>query len=115
MENYFIVNINNIWNSLIDYFWYLKENPLRLIILILDLTIVIGLVYKFIKYSKRTRVWQLLKGIEENKKSIAYSLEFGTNDRTLTDEEINNILEKIIANLEKNGAEIRKWTTGDSP
>ena len=63
MENYFTVNINNIWNNLIDYFWYLKENPLRLIILILDLTIVIGLVYKFIKYSKRTRVWQLLKGI----------------------------------------------------
>ena len=27
---------------------------------------------------------------------------------TLTDEEINNILEKIIANLTKNGAEIRK-------
>ena len=48
------------------------------------------------------------KGIEENKKSIAYSLEFGTNDRTLTDEEINNIIDKIIANLEKNGAEIRK-------
>jgi len=48
------------------------------------------------------------KGIEENKKSIAYSLEFGANDRTLTDEEINNILEKIIANLTKNGAEIRK-------
>ena len=45
---------------------------------------------------------------EENKKSIAYSLEFGANDRTLTDEEINNILEKIIANLTKNGAEIRK-------
>ena len=40
MENYFTVNINNIWNNLIDYFWYLKENPLRLIILILDLTIV---------------------------------------------------------------------------
>ena len=33
-------------------------------------------------------------GLEENKKSIAYSLEFGANDRTLTDEEINNILEK---------------------
>ena len=48
------------------------------------------------------------KGIEENKKSLAYSLEFGTNDRTLTDEEINNIIDKIIANLEKNGAEIRK-------
>jgi phenylalanyl-tRNA synthetase beta chain len=47
-------------------------------------------------------------GIEENKKSIAYSLEFGAQDRTLTDEEINNILEKIIASLEKQGATIRK-------
>ena len=47
-------------------------------------------------------------GIEENKKSIAYSLEFGTSDRTLTDEEINAILEKIIMNLEKQGANLRK-------
>ena len=47
-------------------------------------------------------------GIEENKKSIAYSLEFGVQDRTLTDEEINTILEKIIAGLEKSGVEIRK-------
>ena len=28
--------------------------------------------------------------------------------KELTDEEINNIIDKIIANLEKNGAEIRK-------
>ena len=47
-------------------------------------------------------------GLEENKKSIAYSLEFGANDRTLTDEEINQVLEKIIVNLEKNGASLRK-------
>lgn len=47
-------------------------------------------------------------GMEENKKSIAYSLEFGANDRTLTDEEINQILDKIIANLEKQGAYLRK-------
>ena len=47
-------------------------------------------------------------GMEKNKKSIAYSLEFGTNDRTLTDEEINQILEKIIQNLEKQGATLRK-------
>jgi len=47
-------------------------------------------------------------GLEENKKSIAYSLEFGANDRTLTDEEINQVLEKIITNLEKNGASLRK-------
>ena len=47
-------------------------------------------------------------GIDENKKSIAYSLEFGANDRTLTDEEINSILEKIIISLEKQGYTIRK-------
>lgn len=49
------------------------------------------------------------KGIEEGKKSIAYSLEFGKNDRTLTDEEINSTMEKIIDFLEKKlGAELRK-------
>ena len=49
------------------------------------------------------------KGIEENKKSIAYSLSFGANDRTLTDEEINNVLNKIIETAEsKLGAELRK-------
>ena len=48
------------------------------------------------------------ENIEENKKSIAYSLEFGAADRTLTDDEINAILEKIITGLEKQGAIIRK-------
>ena len=49
------------------------------------------------------------KGIEENKKSIAYSLTFERMDRTLTDEEINNSLAKIIEMLEKKiGAELRK-------
>ena len=48
------------------------------------------------------------ENIEKNKKSIAYSLEFGAADRTLTDDEINAILEKIIAGLEKQGAIIRK-------
>ena len=48
------------------------------------------------------------ENIEESKKSIAYSLEFGAADRTLTDDEINAILEKIIAGLEKQGAMIRK-------
>lgn len=49
------------------------------------------------------------KGIEENKKSIAYSLTFEKMDRTLTDEEINQSLEKIIDTLNKKlGAELRK-------
>ena len=46
--------------------------------------------------------------VEENKKSIAYSLEFGAQDRTLTDDEINAVLEKVIEYLEKQGAYIRK-------
>ena len=49
------------------------------------------------------------KGIDENKKSIAYSLTFEKMDRTLTDEEINTSLSKIIELLEKKaGAELRK-------
>ena len=47
-------------------------------------------------------------GLEENKKSIAFSLEFGANDRTLTDEEISRVLDKIIINLEKQGFSLRK-------
>lgn len=49
------------------------------------------------------------KGIDETKKSMSYSLTFGAKDKTLTDEEINSILEKIIANVGKEiGAELRK-------
>ena len=35
------------------------------------------------------------------KRSIAYSLTFGKQDRTLTDEEINEVMDKIIKGLEK--------------
>lgn len=49
------------------------------------------------------------ENIMENKKSMAYSLTFSTKERTLTDEEINTLLEKIIADLEKKlEAELRK-------
>lgn len=48
------------------------------------------------------------KNIDSNKRSIAYSLTFGTPDRTLNDEEINNILDNIIKDLENKGLEIRK-------
>ena len=43
------------------------------------------------------------KGIEEGKKSLTYSLSFGANDRTLTDDEINKVLEKVIASLNQIG------------
>ncbi len=48
-------------------------------------------------------------GIPEGKKSIAYSLTFEKENRTLTDEEINSTMEKIIEFVEKkNNAELRK-------
>ena len=48
------------------------------------------------------------KNIDENKKSLAYSLTFGDNNRTLNDDEINAVMDKVIANLEKEGMELRK-------
>ena len=44
-----------------------------------------------------------------DKKSIAFALKFGINNRTLTDEEVNAILENIIKDMEnKLKAEIRR-------
>ena len=37
-----------------------------------------------------------------DKKSVAYSLTFGSNNKTLTDEEVNPVMEKVIEALEKN-------------
>ena len=47
-------------------------------------------------------------GIEPDKKSIAFSLNFGKMNATLTDEEINAAMDKIIKDLEnKLGAKLR--------
>ena len=47
--------------------------------------------------------------IADDKKSIAYSLTFTDTKKTLTDEEINNLMEKVIENVSKKfDAEIRK-------
>ncbi len=47
--------------------------------------------------------------IGENKKSVAYALKFRDKNRTLQDEEINQIMENVVAELEKQiGAELRK-------
>ena len=48
------------------------------------------------------------KNIDENQKSLAYSLTFGDNNRTLNDDEITEIMNKIILDLEKDGMELRK-------
>ena len=52
-----------ILDPFISYMNELTHNPFRLVTLILDLIIVTYLIYKFIVYAKKTRAWQLLKGI----------------------------------------------------
>lgn len=57
------VSWTGIWQAITGYMTDLSQNPFRLITLILDLVIVGYLIYKFILYAKKTRAWQLLKGI----------------------------------------------------
>lgn len=46
--------------------------------------------------------------IKEGFKSVAYSISFRANDRTLADQDVNAIMDKILKNLEKLGIELRK-------
>ena len=63
-----IINLGMNWENfytenIVAYIKSLQENPLELITLIIDLTIVIFLVYCFFKIVKGSRAWQLIKGI----------------------------------------------------
>ena len=49
--------------NIIGYINDLYLYPVKLITLLLDLSIVLFLAYQFIKTTKNTRVWQLVKGI----------------------------------------------------
>ena len=46
--------------------------------------------------------------LDKTKKSLAYSLTFGDSSRTLNDEEVNSVMDKIKEDLEKSGMELRK-------
>ena len=64
MTNNFLESINRFWElNIVNYFQQLQQNPLRIISLILDLVIVFYLIYRLLKATKSTRVWQLIKGI----------------------------------------------------
>ena len=55
---------NNLYTfSLYSYFKSWSNNPLNAILGVLDLVIVLFLLYKGIKFFRKTRAWQLLKGI----------------------------------------------------
>ncbi len=64
MENDFLAVFQNFWKiNVVNYLNELQENPFRVVMLALDITIVIFLVYKFVKATRNSRVWQLIKGI----------------------------------------------------
>ena len=50
-------------NNILTYLQTLQENPIKLISLILDVSIVIFLIYQSVKIVKDSRAWQLIKGI----------------------------------------------------
>ncbi len=57
------LNIDGIMQPIMNYITDLTQNPFKLLTVLLDLIIVGYLIYKFILSTKKTRVWQLLKGI----------------------------------------------------
>lgn len=57
------LSFSGIWNSFVSYMTELVQNPFKLLTLILDLAFVAYILYKFIIYAKKSRMWQLLKGI----------------------------------------------------
>lgn len=64
MINNFFIKLNEIYqNKVVGYWDTLYQNPVKLLMLILDISIVLYLGYKLLKVSKNTRAWQLLKGI----------------------------------------------------
>ncbi len=64
MIDNFMQNINEYFQrNIVEYVQELYQYPIKLVPLIIDIAIVIFLIYKFIKASKKTRVWQLVKGI----------------------------------------------------
>ena len=63
-----IINLGMNWENfytenIVAYIKSLQENPFELITLIIDISIVIFLVYCFLKIVKGSRAWQLIKGI----------------------------------------------------
>ena len=45
--------------------------------------------------------------VEENKKSVAFTLRYSDPERTLTDDEVNQVHEKVVEALQNAGAELR--------
>ena len=89
----------------------------RDIALVLDESVEVGQIEKIIKKKAKkvlesVELFDIFRSAEklgENKKSVAYALKFRIAERTLTDEDINPVMQDILAELEKSlGAKIRE-------
>lgn len=56
-------NLSNLNFNFADYIRDLQAHPWQIVTFILDITIVIFLIVYFVKVAKKSRVWQLIKGI----------------------------------------------------
>lgn len=63
LENFGKVFTNFYENNILEYIEMLYQYPIKLVLLIIDITLVVFLISKFLKIVKDTRAWQLLKGI----------------------------------------------------
>ena len=64
MKENLITEALNIWsNDVVNYIELLKQYPIKIISLVLDLAIVIFFIIKVFKFAKDTRALQLVKGI----------------------------------------------------
>lgn len=87
----------------------------RDISMVMEKSIMVGQVEEVIrkcagKLLEELNLFDVYEGsqIKEGCKSVAYSISFRATDRTLGDNDVNPIMEKIVSNLEKLGIELRK-------
>ena len=59
----FNLNLKYTGQDIINYLNLLKDSPIRIVMLIIDIAIVLFLAIKLIQIIKETRAWQLIKGI----------------------------------------------------
>ena len=59
----FNLNLKYTGQDIINYLNLLKDSPIRIVMLIVDIVIVLFLAIKLIQIIKETRAWQLIKGI----------------------------------------------------
>ena len=63
LENFKIIFSNFYEQNIQEYLFSLYQYPIKLVLLIIDISIVVFLAYELLKLVRETRAWQLLKGI----------------------------------------------------